>query len=232
MTNGIADISLRQAAKVAGLSRLISVIPVIFGSFFVFPSLLVAGDAAATANNIMANELLFRMGIFTWPLVFVLDLLMAWALYILLKPVNKSLSLLTAWFSLIHVAIAGSALVNYFAVLQFLSGADYLAVFGADQLQALVLPFLSGYDAGFNIGIFFFSFHLLVLGYLVFKSGYIPRILGILLIIASLGYLIESIAIILIPNFDVPIATFTFIGELVFPIWLLWKGAKIPEMES
>jgi hypothetical protein len=231
MNNLIADISLRKAAKIAGFARIISMIPAIFANFFVLPRLIVPGEAATTANNIIANELLFRMSICSWTIVFILDLVMAWALYVLLKPVNRSLSLLAAWLSLIHVAIAGCALFNHFSVLHLLSGADYLTVFEAGQLHAQVMSFLNGFDYGFLIGMVFFSLHLLVLGYLILKSGYIPKILGVLLIIASLGYLIDSFGMFLSPNFP-QIGLFTFIGELIFAIWLLWKGAKIPEMKS
>ena len=230
MINRIADISLRTAAKVAGFSRLISMIG-IFG-LFVLSSLIVPTNAETTANNIIANELLFRFGISSLLIMFILDVVMALALYVLLKPVNRSLSLLAAWFSLMHVAIAGGALVNHFSVLQLLSGADYLTVFETGQLHAQVMLFLNSFDYGFLIGMVFFSLHLIVLGYLVFKSGYIPRILGVLLIIASLGYLIDSFGRFLLPNFDAPILQFTGIGELIFALWLVFKGAKIPEMKS
>ena len=192
MTARFADISLRKAAIVAGFGLLIMFIPAIFAHFYVLPSLIVPGDAATTANNIMANELLFHMSICSWLIVIILDLVVAWALYVLLKPVNKSLSLLAAWFRLMHVAIFGSAFVNLFSVLQLLSGADYLTVFETDQLHAQVMLFLNAFDYGLLIGLVFFGFHLFVLGYLVFKSGYIPRILGVLLIIASFGYLIHE----------------------------------------
>ena len=236
MTNRIADISLRKAARVAGFGLLIMLIPAIFANFFVFPSLIVPGDAATTANNIMANEGLFRAGIGSWLIVITLDVVIAWALYVLLKQANKSLSLLAAWFRLMHAAIFGITLLNLVFVSVLLSGADYLTVFETSQLHALVSLFLNGYNYGFNIGLFFFSFHLGILGYLVYKSGYIPRILGVLLIVASLGYLIESAGTILWPNYpDVLTTVLTvpgFIGEVALAFWLLFKGGKIPEMKN
>lgn len=113
----ITDISLRKAAIVAGLGLLIMTILAIFANFFVLQSLIVPGDAATTANNIMANELLFRLGICSFIIVAILDVVVAWALYVLLKPVNKSLSLLSAWFRLVYAAILGIALVNFFSVI-------------------------------------------------------------------------------------------------------------------
>jgi len=232
MTTSIADISLRKAAIVAGFGLLIMTIFAIFAEFFVRQSLIVPGDAATTANNIMANELLFRSGICSFIIVIILDVVVAWALYVLLKPVNKSLSLLTAWFRLVYATIFGIALANLFSVLLLLNGADYLTVFETDQLHAQVMSFLNAFSYGWDIGFVFFGLHLFVLGYLVFKSGYIPRILGVLLIIAGLGYLIDSFGKFLLPNYDATIAQFTFIGELLLMLWLLFKGVKIPEMKS
>ncbi len=232
MTNRIADISLRKAAIVAGFGLLIMSILAAFANFYILPSLIVPGDAATTANNIMANELLFRIGICSFTIVIVLDVVVAWALYVLLKPVNKSLSLLAAWFRLVYATIFGIALANLFNVLRLLSDADYVTVFDIDQLYAQVMLSLNAFSDGWQIGYVFFGLHLFVLGYLVFKSGYIPKILGVLLIIAGLGYLIDSYAIFLLPNYEATIGYVTFIGEVLFMLWLLFKGAKIPEMKS
>jgi hypothetical protein len=231
MNNRIADISLRKAAIVAGLGLLIMSILAPFANFYVLPSLIVPGDVTTTANNIMANELLFRSGICSFIIVIILDVVVAWALYVLLKPVNKSLSLLTAWFRLVYATIFGIALLNLIIALHLLSGADYLTVFKTDQLHAQVMLFLNAFSYVWQIGYVFFGFHLFFLGYLVFKSSYIPSILGVLLIIAGLGYLIDNFGKFLLPNYNITIAMFTFIGELLFMLWLLLKGAKIPEMK-
>ena len=232
MFNRIADISQRQAAIIAGFGLLIMTIFYVFADFFIFQNLIVPGDAKTTANNILANELLFRIGICSFTIVIVLDVVVAWALYVLLKPVNKSLSLLAAWFRLVYATIFGIALANLFSVLRLLSDADFVTVFEIDQLYAQVMLSLNAFSDGWQIGYVFFGLHLFVLGYLVFKSGYIPKILGVLLIIAGLGYLIDSYAIFLLPNYEATIGYVTFIGEVLFMLWLLFKGAKIPEMKS
>ncbi len=236
MANRIADISLRKAAKVAGFALLIMVIPAIFAHYFVFSSLIVPGDAATTANNIIASEGLFRTGIVSWLIVITLDVIAAWGLYVFLKPVNNSLSLLAAWFRLMHAAIFGITLLNIVFVSVLLSGTDYLAVFETSQLHALVSLFLNGYDYGFSIGLFFFSFHLGILGYLVYKSGYIPRILAVLLIVASFSYLIANAGKILLLNYPeiitMVVTAPAAIGELALAFWLLFRGAKIPEMST
>ncbi len=234
MTNHIADISQRQAAIIAGFGLLITIIGVIFASIFV-DNLIVPGDAAETANNIMANEGLFRTGIVSWLFVLIGDVVRAWALYVFFKQVNKSLSLLAGWFMLIHAAIFGITQLNLVFASELLGGAGYFTVFEPNQLHALVLLFINGYNYGFQIGLFFFSFHLFVLGYLVFKSGYIPRILGVLLIVAFFGYLIDSAGQIL-PNYPEIISQVVTvpntIAELALIVWLVFKGGKIPEMKS
>jgi len=236
MTNGNADISLRKAAMVAGFGYL----PVfILGGFANFSNFIVPGDAATTANNIMASEQLFRTYIASWLIVLAADAVVAWALYVFLKPVNKSLSLLAAWFRLVFVAIFGIALLNLLIVLQLLSGADYLTVFEPNQLQAQAMSFVNAYTFGVNISFVFFGLHIFFLGYLIYKSDYIPRILGVLLIVASIGYFIDSFASILSSNyasneiyFIMFIAVPAIISELSLTLWLIFKGRKIPELKS
>ncbi len=228
MTNRIADISQRKAAIVAGSGLLIMTIFAVFANFFVLESFIVQGDAAETVNNIIVNEGLFRTGICSLIIVAIFDVVVAWALYVLLKPVNKSLSLLTAWFRLVYAAILGISLHNLLSVLLLLGDADYLKVFETDQLHTQAMLSLGAFSDGWDIGIVFFGLHLVLLGYLIFKSGCIPRILGVLLVVAGLGYLIDSFVVFLLPNQEVTIAMFTFVGELLFMFWLLLQGGKHP----
>jgi hypothetical protein len=225
--------------RVFGLTFLIRFIPAIFGEFFVRSSLVVPGDAATTATNIMASEGLFRAGIASMLIVFILDVVAILALYVVLKPVNRNLSLLAAFFGLIHVAIAGLNLLTDFLALLLLSGADYLTVFETDQLHALVLLLLNSHRYGFQLGLFFFSLHLGILGYLVFKSGYLPRILGVFLIVSSFGYLLDSFALILLPNYadyeEIIIMVLflpNLIGEMALALWLLFKGVNVEQWEK
>ncbi len=229
MTDRNAETSLRTAAIVAGVGYLISFLFTIPASIFV-DGLFVPGDAATTANNIMASGMRLSIGIVSWLIVILGDLVRAWALYVFLKQVNKSLAMLAAWFMLIHDAIFATSLINLILGRVLLTGADFLPVFGADQLHSLVLLFFNGYNYGFILGLFFFGFHLGILGYLVYKSGFIPRILGVLLYLAALGFLVNSVGKILSPNFPEIIWTvFTlpmFIGELSIMVWLVFKGGK------
>ena len=225
-TSRFADISIRKSVIVAGLGLLLMAILAPIANFGVFDTLIVPGDATTTANNIMASPGLFRTGIFVFLVVAILDVVVAWALYLLLKPVNKSLSLLAAWFRVVYAAILAISLSNLLIVLQLLNGDGYLQAFETNQLYAQVMLFLNAFTDGWNLGLVIFGLHLLVLGYLVFKSDYIPKILGILVIVAGLGYLIDNLGKLLSPNYNLTIAMFTFIGEVLLLFWLLWRGIK------
>lgn len=239
MTELIEDISLRKAAIIAGFSYLVIFVLGILANFFVLENLIVPGDAARTVNNLMTNEWQFRLGILGFIIMVIFDVVVAWALYILLKPVSNSLSLLAAWLRLVNATIFGIALYNLFSVLRLLDDANYLALLDAGQLQAQVMLFMVAFNDTWLIGLIFFGIHLFVLGYLIFKSGYIPKFIGILLVIASLGYLVDSFANVLLANYTDYEAIFMLIvvvpgviGELSFTLWLLLKGRKMTETMS
>ena len=229
MENRTADTSQRKAAIVAGLGILLMIIPAVFANFFVFMGLVAPGDAATTANNILANEMIFRLGILSFVIVVVLDVVVAWALYVFFKPVNSSFSLLTGWFRLVYAAVFAVALINLATALRYLTDTGYLAVIGADQLQAQALLSVNAFVDGWSIAYVLFGLHLIFAGYLVFKTNYIPKLLGALVIIAGLGYLFESVAGFLFPDFSVPISQFTFLGEPLFAIWLVIKGVSVKQ---
>jgi len=220
--------SLKKTARIAGILILIISPFAIFSMMYVTSKLIVPGDAWATASNIMASEGLFRLGMVSDSVVFLLEIVIVVMLYVLLKPVSKTLSLVAALSRLAMTVIQGINLLNNFTVLMFLSGADYLTVFEAGQLNSLVLLFLNAYEYVTHIWGLFFSLHLFFLGYLVYKSGYIPRILGIVLVIASVCYLIQSWGIILLPTYEEIFAWIGFLSiiEVAFPIWLVIKGVK------
>ncbi len=219
--------SLKKTARIAGILILI-VTALAFFSMGYIPNLIVPGDAATTANNMMASEGLFRLGIVSESVVFLLEIVIVVMLYVLLKPVSKTLSLVVAFSRLAMTIIMGINLLNNFTALLLLSGANYLTVFEPDQLHALVLLFLNAHEYVGHIWGLFFSLHLFFLGYLVYKSGYIPKILGVALVLASLCYLIQSFGNILIPKYE---EIFTWVGlisiiEVALPLWLVIKGVR------
>lgn len=220
--------SINKIARIAGILTLIIAVFAPFSMIYVPSTLVVPGDATTTVNNIMASEGLFRAGIASDSVVFMIEIVLTVMLYVLLKPVSKTLSLVAAFSRLAMTIIQGINLLNHFFVLLLLSGAGFLTVFAPDQLQALVLLFLNAHGYVVHIWGLFFSLHLFVLGYLIYKSGYIPGILGVFLIIASLCYLVQGFGNILLPQYEALFATIGFLSivEIAFPLWLLIKGVK------
>jgi hypothetical protein len=229
MTTPAANISLRKAALITGLAILASAIAAPFAELYVYPKLVVPYKTVETATNIIANKALFIAAIFSYLVAFICDLVITWALYILLKPVSEHLALLTALFRLVYTVIALVALQNLVSVFQQLDTPGYLTIFREDQLYAQVMIYLRAFRNHWYFGIIFFAIHLMFLGYLVIRSGYIPTIVGVLLIITGLGYLLTTIRPYLFPGINVDFARYTFYGELIFMLWLLFKGSKIKE---
>ena len=239
MINQNNAISLSQAARIAGIGYLIMAFLGIFANFTVLEGLIIPDDAAQTATNIMDSEGLFRAGIVSFIIIAMLDVLVAWGLHVLLQPVNKSLSLLAAWLRIVYAGILAIAVLNLLMVMQVLSGIDYLTGFDTAQLQAQAMLFLDAFSLGWLIGLVFFGLHLLVFGYLVYQSNYMPRILGIFLMVAGAGYIIDSLAHFILSNYTdyesiflVIVAVPSLVGELSVTFWLLLRGGKIENTAS
>jgi len=227
--------SVQKNAKVAGVLYLVIAVLAGFVHFYVPGKLIVSGDAGTTASNIVASQGLFRISMGAELIILLSEIVLSILLYGLLKPVNKTLSLVAAVSRLAMTTIHGVNLLNHFIVLLLLGGAGYLTVFAPNQLQALVTLFLDSYRYGYTIGIVFFTLHTFTLAYLIFKSGYFPKILGVLFMVAALGYLIDSFSHVLIADYKtgpaylaLPIA----IAEIAFPLWLLIKGVNAKQWEK
>ena len=228
MTHFSANPSLRKAALIAGAGLLAMTICAVGAIVFIFERLIVPSDAGATVNNILAGEMQFRIGVTGLFVVAVLDVVVAWALYVFLEPANKNLSLLAAWFRLVYSAILGVALFGYANVLRLLGGTHYMQAVETGQLHADVMLSIKVFEDGWAIGLVFFGIHLVILGYLVFKSGYVPRILGVVLAFGGAAYLTDSFVRFLLPHRTIDLAAFVGWGELLFMLWLLYKGLKAP----
>jgi hypothetical protein len=190
---------------------------------------MVVGDAAATAANITGSARLIRLSFVGDLVSAALFLLAAWALYVLLKPVNAGIALSFVLLNAAGTGVYALNLLNQLAALLLLSSADYLKVFQPDQLQALAMFFLNLHQNGFWIAQIFFAAWLLPLGYLVLKSGFLPRILGIIIVIHFVGWLSTFLQFFLFPSFQ-GLTSVTYplglISELGLTLWLLIKGVK------
>jgi hypothetical protein len=222
-------ISLRLAALIAGLGLLVMTIAAPFAEFMVYSKLVVKGDIEATVLNIGSQSGLYLAGLFAYLIVFIMDIVVAWALYILLVPVNRSLSLLTAWFRLMYTAAAFVAMLKLVTVYRLLHTPDYAALFGQEQLLAQVNLELNTFRHEWGFSLILFGIHLLLLAWLVYRCGYIPKIVGLLLAVAGLGWIAYEVFPFLLPDASLGFLFFTFMGETVFMLWLLIRGWKIKE---
>lgn len=220
-------------ARIAGAGLILMGLLALFANFFVFESVIVADDAGETARNIIENEVLFRSGIAAFVLVALLDVLVAWALYVFLSPVNRHLALLAGWLRVAYAAMLAIAVSNYLNLTQLLGRSQGTDAIESDQLQAQVSLSVDAFSNGWLIGLVLFGFHLLVLGYILVSSGYVPRVIGVLVTIAGAGYLLDSGAQILMPNyadyetvFLIVVAAPGVVGELSLAFWLLLRGMK------
>jgi hypothetical protein len=220
-----ADISQRKVALAAGVALLFMALLAPFAQFFVLQTLVAPADATATVNNITASEGLFRSGIAAFLIVIMLDVVVAWALYVLLSPVNRTLALLEAWLRLVFAAVFAMALANLLDVAQLLSVAQR-STLQPEQLHAQVMSSLASFSNGWDIALAIFGLHLLGLGSLLFRSAHFPRFLGVLVIVAGGGYLVDSFAAILVPGHTLTISVFTFVGEALLIFWLFWRAIK------
>jgi hypothetical protein len=199
---------------------------------FIRPAIIVPENAAATVSNIIASGSLFRLSLVSDLIRQLFMLLLLLLLYKLLKPVNKTIASLMLIFGLVSVPISMLNELNHIVVLLLSSSAEYLTAFKADQLNALVMLFLELRKYGTYIPQVL-SLWVLFLGYLVFKSGFLPRILGILLMLGGLCYTVQAVLFFLFPNFEaLMLGLFAFIGEVLFYLWLLIMGVNVEAQEK
>ncbi|MEZ5357238.1 MAG: DUF4386 domain-containing protein [Candidatus Zixiibacteriota bacterium] len=223
--------SLKRYARIAGILYLIIIICAGFAEGGVRSVLIVPGDATATANNILSSEGLYRFGFVCDLIAFISDAAVAILLYALLKPVNKTVALVASTLRIIaHPAIGSINLLNHLAPLNILTNPDFVSAFTVEQLQNLAMQFLTAHYAGYLIAGAFFGVHCAILGYLLYKSELFPQWLGIFLIVASIGYVIESFGNFLFPAYkDIYswiVVIPAVIAELSLCLWLLIKGIR------
>jgi hypothetical protein len=222
-----ADWSIRTASITAGVALLLMSFVAIFGYVVAVDGLVTEGDAARTATDIMASQGLFRLGIVSLILVVALDVVVAWALYRVFSPVSRSLSMLAAALRLVYSGVFMVAIGQLLGVIRLLSNDSNLAVFGADQVDAQAMLGIAAFNDIWHVSQFLFGLHLLLIGYLAYRSHYIPRLLGVLIVIAGLGYATDSLGAVLSLGSWTDISSFTFLGEFLLALWLVIRARRI-----
>jgi hypothetical protein len=221
----------QRYARIGGLLYLAIIVLGGFAEGLVASKLVVSGNPAATAHNIMASAELWRLSVAGNLIVALCAVPLLWIEYLLLRPVNKQLVLLAVLFNLVSLAVEAISKLFLLVVLPTLSNAEYLKAFAPEQLQVLANLALKSHDIAFNISLIFFGFTCVVNGYLIFKSDYLPKLIGVLMQLAGLSYLLAcfaalfaaKIADLIIPAILIP----PLIGESSLCLWLLVKGVNI-----
>lgn len=219
-------------ARFAGLSYAAIFALAIYANFTILGPLIEAGDPAATAANIARDEGLFRRGVACFLAVLIFDVFVAWSLYLLMKPVSASLSLLSAIFHLVYTTAHVGVVLNLVNALRIADSPQIYASFSPEQLQALSYHFLAAHQGGFTITLIFFGVHLLVLGYLIIRSTFLPSLVGLIVAVAGAGYVIDAFAPLLFPSYaEAGLSTYVVIlpalvGEGALTLWLLIRGVN------
>lgn len=224
-------LTLRQAALTAGFAYLLNAVP--YAEFSIFPRLVVPGNAQQTVANLTQHQGLFAVAILCYLLNFIEDIIIAWALFALLAPVNRSVSLLAALFRLVYTAVALSGMLKLVTVYRMIATPAYMTNFGATEFRAQIdlLIHMFRYEYAFAIGAIF-SIHLVLIGYLIFRSRYMPSWLGVLIVINGFGWAVTNLRPYLYPNANVGFLFVTYFGEIVLMLWLLIRGWTLKDSEA
>jgi hypothetical protein len=227
--------SVQRLARVAGLLYLVLVVCGMF-SPIVLERLVVPDDAATTAYNIQRSPSLFGVSLVSWVVIVVADIVISVAFYLLLEPVNRALSLVAAAFRLVYSAMLGATLFNLYEAFLLLTDVERGASLEAQQAHAMALSALNSFSAGFLLALIVFGVHVSVLGFLLYQSRYVPRVLSVVLIAAGVGYILNSLADFFVPS-HAGLATAILLapavlGEFGLTAWLLVKGVKVRKRAS
>lgn len=227
----IDEASPSRLARIAGGLYLVNIVAGFFAIGYVPAALVVAGNAASTAHNIQANEMLYRLGLAAHILVLTTNVPLAVIFYDLFKAVSRRLALLVVFFTLVATAVEGANLLNQFAPLVLLDGAHNSGALTAEQLQTLAYTHVELTPISYDIQQVFFASYGLAIGYLIFRSTFLPRILGVLMAIGALCYLAYSFADVLAPQFAAHLVPYiqlpSGVAEISLTLWLLVMAVNV-----
>jgi hypothetical protein len=226
-------LTIQSYARIAGGLGLLSFLCGGFGEAYVPSLLIVRTDPAATVTNILASESLFRLGFASYLIEALCDVGLTWAFFVLLRPVHRNLSLLAVFFRLIATGGFAMSQVLYFSALLVVSGPGNLTAFSVEQRESLALLSINAGGLGLEVFSMFYGVGAMLLGYLIFRSQYLPRILGVLLAISGGGFAIKAFASVLSPTYASPLLLLPVaVAWLSLTVWLLVKGVDIPRWQE
>jgi uncharacterized protein DUF4386 len=221
------DQPLRVFALIAGVGTLLIAVLAGIANFGGIERLVVRDDATTTAQNILTSQGTFRFAVAGLVLVAILDVVVAWALFGFFRPVNEGLSRLTAWLRVAYAAVFAVAISQLVGALHLLGDAAYLKTFSVGQLRTEALVRIDSFHDIWSISLVLFGTYLALVGFMAFRSGYVPKFVGVLLVVAGVGYLVDSFGTLLATNYTLKVGSVTSVGEVVLMVWLLVKGRTV-----
>lgn len=219
--------TMRTPALVGGAALLLLAVLSGWVNFGVVEALVTDGDAARTARDILAAETTFRLGVVALLVAAILDIVVAWALGVFFAPVDRGIATVAAWFRAIYAGIFMIAITELAGALGVLERAAPSTAFSRDQLQVEALQRIESFHLVWDVGLLLFGLHLALIGYLAYRSDYAPRFLGVLLVVAGAGYVVDGLGALLAPGSLPEVAVFTFVGEVLLIVWLLVRGRTV-----
>ena len=225
--------SIQKLIKLAGVLFLLTIVAGFFGEMYVPMKIIVPNDAAKTADNLRTFDSLFRLGFASYLVEALCDVTLAWIFYVLLKPVQKHVALLAAFFGLVSTALFGFAQMILFSSTLVLRDAAYLNSFSPDQRNTLALLAVKTYGLGGGLFMCFYGVPSLLRGVLIFRSGYLPRVLGVLLALAGIGFIAKNVLLVLMPAYSSDFLLLPmFLSVVSMAVWFLIKGVDVPKWEE
>lgn len=213
------------AALITGLTLFVPTAP--YAEFYVFKKLIIPDDAAQTTQNLLDNPKLFLSGIYAILFTFIMDVVLAWTMYIFVRPVNASLALLGAWLRVVYSVLAIVALFNFIYAYQLVNLPHFRETFKNEH----VLQLVNARRFGMNLAYIVFGIYLILGGILIYKASYIPKVMGVLIMLAGVAWIMINLQPYFFKSYDFSWMMFFSVGELFFGIWLLVKGSRIKESE-
>ena len=221
---------LRDAALITVIGYVMSW-GVPFASFNILPKLYVADDAARTTQNIVANQSLFVVAIFAFLINFIGDVVAAWGLYLLLRPVGAAVSMFVAWLRVVFATLGLAAVLNLVTAHRLLTRPAALKALGQGQVNAQVHVAIGAFNSQFAFSLILFGVYLLLLAWLVYRSGYVPKWVGIAVALAGAGWIIMESGPYLLPGIDVGFLFAASFGELILLVWLVGWGTRLSDKD-
>jgi len=221
--------SIQTYARVAGLLFLITFAAGGFGEGYAPAQLIVANDAAATVANLKANDVMYRLSFATYLVEALCDITIALIFYVLLKPVSRGLALLSAFFGVLSTALYAACEIFYFGLPQLLlRGSDYLNTFTPGQINTLTLLSLKLFNYGAGLFLVFYGTGWIIRGWLMIRSGYLPKFLGLLMIVGGLGFVASTLTQVLAPQYQTQWMLLAMMpGGVLLALWLLTRGVNV-----